>query len=100
MTEQTNDVSRWAAMQDAVNRRDAESRERAKLRQADSKRSPKVGPDPDYGVTNDDLDAMPQRRAEDLLEQQIAGEMAFARLVGRAPSLMAELQKLKDAGRV
>ena len=93
MTEQTNDVSRWAAM------RDAENRKRAHQPQAEGTRSLKVGPDPDYGVTNADLDAMHQRRAEALLEQQIAGEMAFARLVGQAPSLMAELQKLKDAGR-
>jgi len=99
MSYEPNEVARWAAMQDAVNRRDAESRERAKLRQADSKMPLKVGPDPDHSVTNADLDAMHQRRAEAVLEQEMRGEMAFAQCLASAPSLMAAVQKLKDEGR-
>lgn len=65
----------------------------------DQNRPLKAGPDPDYRVTNDDLDRIAARRAEQALEAQFRGELAFAHLVGQAPSLVSALQKLKGAGR-
>lgn len=52
-----------------------------------------------YRVTGDDLDAMHQRQAERVREDQMRGELAVAHLLGQAPSLVAALQKLKSEGR-
>jgi len=58
----------------------------------------KVGPDPDYGVTVDDMEALRQRHVERAQDGQMRGEMAFAHFLGQAPSLVAAMQKLKDRG--
>ena len=52
-----------------------------------------------HGVTNADLDAIHQRRAEGALTSEVRGEMAFAQCLGAAPSIAAAMQRLKDDGR-
>lgn len=52
-----------------------------------------------HGVTNADLDAIHQRRAEGAEDAAVRGEMEFARCLGAAPSLVSAMQKLKDDGR-
>lgn len=100
MTEPTNDVARWAAMQDAVAARSAESR--AKQHEAKPSGPLKAdgkGDSTRHAVTNADLDAIHQRRAEDALTSEVRGEMEFARCLGAAPSLVAAFEKLKGQGR-
>lgn len=100
MTEPTNDVARWAAMQDAVAARSAENR--AKQHEAKPSGPLKAGGKGDstrHGVTNADLDAIQARRAEDALTSEVRGEIEFARCLGAAPALVAAFQKLKDQGR-
>lgn len=100
MTEPTNDVARWAAMQDAVAARSAENR--AKQNEAKPRGPLKAdgkGDSTRHGVTNADLDAIHQRRAEDALTSEVRGEMEFARCLGAAPGLVAAFEKLKGEGR-
>lgn len=52
-----------------------------------------------HGVTNADLDAIHQRRAEGAEDAAVRGEMAFAQCLGSAPSIAAAMQRLKDDGR-
>lgn len=103
MNDEPNDVARWAAMQDAAAAKGAENR--AKQREAKPTGALKAdGTDHGKGdsrheVTGADLDAIHQRRVEDAAEAEVRGEMAFAKCLGAAPSLVAEFQKLKDDGR-
>jgi len=100
MTEPTNDVARWAAMQDAVAARSAENR--AKQHEAKPNGPLKAdgkGDSTRHGVTNADLDAIHQRREEAAETEALRGEMEFARCLGAAPSLVAGMQRLKDQGR-
>lgn len=100
MTDEPNDVARWAAMQDAVNARSAENRERAKQHVGASPlKADGTGDRTRHGVTNADLDAIHQRRAEDALTSEVRGEMAFAKCLGAAPSIVAAFEKLKGQGR-
>lgn len=100
MTDEPNDVARWAAMQDAVNARSSENR--AKQHEAKPSGPLKAdgkGDSTRHGVTNADLDAIHQRRAEDALTSEVRGEMEFARCLGAAPSIVAAFEKLKGEGR-
>lgn len=103
MTNEPNDVARWAAMQDAAAARGAENR--AKQREAKPTGALKAdGTDHGKGdsrheVTSADLDAIHQRRVEDAADAGLRGEMEFARCLGAAPSLVSAFQKLKDDGR-
>lgn len=100
MTEPTNDVARWAAMQDAVAARSAENR--AKQNEAKPTGPLKAdgkGDSTRHGVTNADLNAIQQRRAEDAPTSEVRGEMEFARCLGAAPSIVAAFEKLKGQGR-
>lgn len=45
------------------------------------------------------LDEIQKRREEAAVTEALRGELAFAHLIGQAPSLMAALQKLKGDGR-
>ena len=45
------------------------------------------------------LDAIQARREEDALASEVRGEMAVARCIAGAPSLVAATQKLKGDGR-
>lgn len=98
-----NDVARWAAMQDEVANQAAENR--AKQREAKHTGALKADGTVDgkgdsrHGVTNADLDAIHQRRAEGALTAEVRGEMAFAQCLGAAPSIAAAMQRLKDDGR-
>lgn len=102
--EPMNDVARWAAMQDAAAAKGAENR--AKQREAKPAGALKADGTVDgksdsnrHGVTNADLDAIHQRRAEGALTAEVRGEMAFAQCLGSAPSIAAAMQRLKDDGR-
>lgn len=106
MTEPTNDVARWAAMQDAVNARSAENR----AKQHEAKPSGPLTADGSdlrgQAKRNREaeehraaLDAIQARRAEDALTSEVRGEMEFARCLGAAPSLVAAFEKLKGEGR-
>jgi len=102
--EPMNDVARWAAMQDAAAAKGAENR--AKQREAKPAGALKAdgtihgkGDSSRHGVTNADLDAIHQRRAEGALTSEVRGEMEFARCLGAAPSLVSAMQRLKDDGR-
>ena len=103
MNDEPNDVARWAAMQDAAAAKGAENR--AKHREAKPTGALKADGTVDgkgdsrHGVTNADLDAIHQRRAEDAADAEVRGEMEFARCLGAAPSLVSAFQKLKDDGR-
>lgn len=104
MKDEPNAVARWAAMQDAVNARSAENR--AKQREAKPTGALKAdgtmhgkSDNNRHGVTNADLDAIHQRRAEGALASEVRGEMAFAQCLGAAPSIAAAMQRLKDDGR-
>lgn len=96
--EPMNDAARWAAMQDAVNARSAENRERAKL-YAGNRGPLKAGGDRPTPPTVADLDAIHARREEAALTSEVQGAMEFARCIAAAPSLVAEFEKLKGQGR-
>lgn len=106
MTEPTNDVARWAAMQDAINARGAENRERAKqhvgaspLNADGSDLRGQAKRNRENEAQRDALDAIQKRREEDALTSEVRGEMEFARCLGAAPSLVAAFEKLKGEGR-
>ena len=46
------------------------------------------------------LDAIQQHRAERVLMENMRGEMAFARGIASAPSLIAQFERLKREGRM
>lgn len=45
------------------------------------------------------LDEIQKRREEDALASEVRGEMAFARCIAGAPSLVAAMENLKGDGR-
>lgn len=99
MKAEPHDVARWAAMQDEVAKQAVENR--AKQREA-KPTGPRNADGTDHGkgdsrheVTNTDLDAMQARRAEGVEDAALRGEMAFAKCIGAAPSLVAAFQRLK-----
>jgi len=106
MTDEPNDVARWAAMQDAVNARGAENRERAKqhvgaspLNADGSDLRGQAKRNRENEAQRDALDAIQKRREEDALTSEVRGEMEFARCLGAAPGLVAAFEKLKGQGR-